>query len=146
MLQRVFKVVLCAMALVIAASGTGRSNRAVSIVERADDGIGEYTVQLIDEPHLSPHCGMFAFESAMLFSVLASERREMIGDSVVIVFRCPEGHGPNFFARNGHYVVMMVKDPPDTGFGWTMLNSYAGLSLPTFWSVACDHRFFNGKK
>jgi hypothetical protein len=104
----------------------------------------ETVVELIGPPHLTPDCGYFAFESAMLFKVVQSEKYMSEGDSVVMIFRCPEGYGPDFFERTRQYVVELVDAAPETGFGWSTLNVYKDAKLRTFWATSCKPRFFSG--
>lgn len=103
-----------------------------------------WAVELIDVPRLTPHCGCYAFESAMLFRVVQDERLRSTSDSVVIVFRCPEGFGSDFFQQGRQYQIELVDTAPDTGFSWMTSNSYVGLELPTFWATTAQPRFFSG--
>ncbi len=105
-----------------------------------------YTVELIDEPRLAPHCGYIAFESAMLFKVVLNETLSSDGDSVVIVFRCPGDFGPDFFQRERQYQVELEDAAPDTGFDWLTFDAYEGLKLRTFWATSCKPRFFSGPR
>ena len=80
----------------------------------------------------------------MLFKVVQSERLNIYGDSVVIVFRCPEAFGPDFFQRERQYQVELVEKAPETGFAWSSMNTYHELRLPTLWALSCKPRFFSG--
>jgi len=80
----------------------------------------------------------------MLFKVTQSEMLRSDGDSLVIVFRCPEGYGPDFFQWGRQYEVELIDTAPDTGFGWSNHNAYQDLKLPTFWAESCKPRFFSG--
>jgi hypothetical protein len=80
----------------------------------------------------------------MLFKVVQCEQLRSFGDSVVIVFQCPEGYGPDFFQHERQYQVELVDTAPGTGFGWLTVNAYEDLKLRTFWATSCRPRFFSG--
>lgn len=82
----------------------------------------------------------------MLFRVVQGRPAGLVGDSVVVVFRCPEGYGHDFFYEGRQYAMELVKDAPKTGFDWSTVNPYADLGLPTYWATSCWPRFFSRRQ
>ena len=78
---------------------------------------------------LTPHCGIFAFTAAQKFEIVQAKLPDYPGRQIILLQKCPELLGPNFFEKDRLYDVIIFKDQSN---GAGALNSHMNEKLPTY--------------
>lgn len=98
------------------------------------DSVVKMRVKLI-KVELTPPCGIFAWTSAQKFEIVQAKLPDYPGKKIILLHKCPEFLGINFFEQGKLYDVVIFKDP-NSGVG--ALNAHREEKLPTYWCGRID--------
>lgn len=79
---------------------------------------------------LTPHCGIIAWTASQKFEIVLGKLPDYPGRHIILLQKCPELLGPNFFEKNKMYDVSIFRDTSNAAGA---LNAHRGEKLPTYW-------------
>lgn len=80
---------------------------------------------------LTPACGTIAFTAAQKFEVLSNRQSFLPKKYVIVMQKCPEFLGKNFFEKGRIYDAVITLAADDAG----AMNSHRYENLPVYWCV-----------
>lgn len=88
-----------------------------------------------DKLKLGPRCGTFMVASMLPFRLLDPQGPQQAGDTVLVVFPCPQQHGQGFFVNGARYELTLseLATAPEWPQGWTLISYYTQRAWPQWW-------------